>query len=364
MGVFMKRKDLILMNKKLADKFMELGITHFRLTSLGNSLALGLSLVRGNQLLLYRNLSLSDVMDEASIALERYHFACIRGNSEVDIYSFLVNNVKESSILEMNFKDYMNIFDCFSLYQLDNRENMPPYSSSYFDKGIRDLVLESAEGLANVIVYQGCTNSLTKAFFDKKKMVTTFLFEKRDDFNRLSSILDYFQMMNRINGSTTQIYLCGVPDVLGLHFSEIINASLKSLSKRYANVCYVSPVCSKLFYLDRVSNRIKMDVHYDEEEYLKLNYHIIVSIYENYAFRQKLILLDRELYRLNNLILVCKKRNDFSLNMLYSLSEIFKKYSCFHHFENLEVEKYLMGRFTTDFYCLGRENIRSMIKKK
>lgn len=363
MGVFMKRKDLILMNKKLADKFMKLGITHFRLTSLGNSLALGLSLVRGNQLLLYRNLSLSDVMDEASITLERHHFACVRGNSEADIYSFLVNNVKESSVLEMNSRNYTNIFDS-SLYHLDNRENMPPYFFSYFDRGLRDLVLESAEGLANIIVYQGCTNSLTKAFFDKKKMVTTFLSEKRVDFDYLSSILDYFQMMNRINGSSTQIYLCGVPDVLGLHFSEIINASLKSLSKRYANVCYVSPVCSKLFYLDRVSNRIKMDVHYDEEEYLKLNYHIIASIYENYTFRQKMILLDRELYRLNNLILICKKRNDFSLNMLYSLSEIFKKYSCFNHFENLVVEKYLMERFATDFYCLGRENIRSMIKKK
>ena len=134
--------------------------------------------------------------------------------------------------------------------------------------------------------------------------------------NNLEATLKFIQEQNRSKGSNTQVYLCGAPDFLGFHITEIINHKLKRIAKEYANVIYVKPVKSKFLYpsyeeeqklsLEENQNLLKRllmlrpDIHYDEIEYLKFNNNIIASINDNYQVLRAMINVDRKLFSLSS----------------------------------------------------------------
>ena len=105
--------------------------------------------------------------------------------------------------------------------------------------------------------------------------------------------------MNRDKSFNIQVYLCGAPNILGIHATDFINCRLKRISKEYANVNYIRPIASKGVYI--ADGRIfpSIDIHYDEVEYLKLNNAILKSISDNYLLTYAIICIDKTMKKLS-----------------------------------------------------------------
>ena len=373
-------KNQIELNKKLAQLFKENNITKFNLTSVGNSIASGYSMVRTLMPMLLRNTSISETMTENGIDLSIRHFARAQDNNDEHIFNWLTTNIKESEIHMMNQKDYNGGPTSMPSPGIDY-EGLETFYPTEMDNdfGLRDVVLESDDKLANIIIYNGCTGSFLDNVTRGGKLSRMLTYGIKRDTISLEATLKYIQANNRNNGTNTQVYICGAPNFLGLGISEVINIRLRKIAKNYANVTYVEPVKSKFLYknieveknvgLGQAQSFMKKhllqpDIHYDEVEYLQLNNNIIESICDNYEVNEKVINVDRELFKLNkdlefshpekiglpeyvyNLVakLIVEQINDIKSDVTR------RKFVAV-------IKKYLKDRIPYDFYHVGKKNI-------
>lgn len=390
-GVYMEENSEIIieqerLNKKLALFFKEHGIKNFRITSLGNSIGSGYSLVRTTKPLLLRNETVEKVMKENGINLQRYHFARAQNNSDDHIFEWLQNNITESSIHKLNRNDYnggQTSMQTNGLSQEKLEEYYPINIQN--DIGLQDLVLESKEELANIIIYNGCTGSFLDGLTRKGSITQQLMYGVKRDIYGLESTLKYIQSNNRNNQSNTQVYICGAPNFLGLKISELINNKLKKISRKYANTVYVNPVKSKFLYktindieeedLSKLQQMFKKhlrfpDVHYDEEEYLKFNNNILKAINNNYQKTSSLINVDRVLYKLSQEIEIADHNLlDNNISRQNFISEVLEKeYNKINDPLKkkdflVNARKYLIERFPYDFYYLGKSEINKSIEE-
>ena len=95
-------------NTKLAELFKENGITKFRITSVGNSIATGYSMVRTTKPLLCRNESLEEILATGKIYLDRHSFARAQNNNDEAIFNWYITDKPESEINEAVRHDFSN----------------------------------------------------------------------------------------------------------------------------------------------------------------------------------------------------------------------------------------------------------------
>ena len=371
------------LNVKLADFFYKNKIKHFRITSLGNSIATGYSIYRTTKPLLLRNKDLVKTLKSFNITTDIYHFARAQNNSDEHILEWLLNNVKQSDINKLNRYDFNDTIN--GLPNKITSEEINEYYPDYIEKdlGLNDIIANKDANMANVIVYNGCTGT----FLDNMSRGSILKGLSLQGFNRdilsIESVLKYINTQNRYNYSNTQVYICGVPNFLGINLSEIVNRKLKKIASEFPNTVYVEPVKSKFFYKELEANEndklenlqtkikqllFKIDIHYDEEEYLKLNNNIISAINDNYLLIDSLISIDRIFYQFSKKIELekIKMTNEEIENTLYNLLITITK-----KFNNLNlkrkflhiVKKYLTNRYSYDFYYLGKKNINNSINK-
>lgn len=162
-------------------------------------------------------------------------------------------------------------------------------------------------------------------------------------------------------------YIYGAPNFLGINIVNIINNKLRRLAKKYANVSYVEPVKSKLFYRNIETGKMGADIHYDEGEYDRLNNHILSTIINNYQISQEMINTDRRFYRLSSKIEFSEER-DSILPMIKSIMETEIESTMQKFISNedkLQYGKravaYLKEREPYDFFYLGKKNIETVI---
>ena len=84
------------LNQKLATMLKSQGIKNLSITSYGNSIASGYSMLRTIKPLLLRNESIQQIMNSNGISLERHAFARAQNNDDEHLFEWLVSNVKES----------------------------------------------------------------------------------------------------------------------------------------------------------------------------------------------------------------------------------------------------------------------------
>lgn len=382
----MKEKVLEIQEKlniKLANFFYKNQIKHFRITSLGNSIATGYSIYRTTKPLLLRNKNLIKTLKSFNITTDIYHFARAQNNSDEHILEWLLNNEKQSDINKLNRYDFNDTIN--GLPTKITSEEINEYYPDDIEKdlGLNDIVANKDAKIANVIVYNGCTGS----FLDNMSRGSILKGLSLQGFNRdilsIESILKYINTQNRYNYSNTQVYICGVPNFLGINLSEIVNRKLKKIASEFPNTVYVEPVKSKFFYkeleanendkLENLQTRIKqllfkIDIHYDEEEYLKLNNNIISSINDNYLLVDSLISIDRIFYQFSKKIeleeikMTNKEIENTLYNLLITITKKINNPNLKRKFLHI-VKKYLTNRYSYDFYYLGKKNINNSINK-
>ena len=296
------------LNNRLKDLFNRLGIKNFRLISMGNSIASGYSMLRTTKPLLLRNDSLKSILAHGGVNVDTHHFARAQNNNDKRVHSWLTKNIKESEMHAMNRTDYAVTEDgkvsptgmiANGLTSADMDRYYPTEMKD--DKGLGDLVYDSDKDLANIVVYNGATGSFLDGLTRNGSIGQQLNHGVKRDISGIESTLDDILANNRENNCNTQVYLCGVPNLLGIHVSGLINYRLRKLAKKYPNVTYVEPVKAKMLnaQLDREGNETTkkgIDIHYNENEYREFNNNIVEAIVDNYEINKALINIDRKCY--------------------------------------------------------------------
>lgn len=363
------------LNNELASFLHDRGVRNLSLTAFGNSISSGYSLTRTIKPLLLRNDTISSAMSDKGIKLERHNFARAQNNSDEHLFDWLQSNITESDISRFNRLDYSSCESSMITHGLDHEKIEEYYpTDESVNATINDVFFKTHEGLANIIIYNGCTGSFLDAISRKGALFQQLFYGVKRDTCSLEAILKYIQYRNRKNNSNTQVYICGVPNLYGIKVSELINSRLKKIAKKYANTVYVEPVKAKMFYeiLDTESVDKKkhktFDVHYDEEEYTRFNNNILKSIIDNYETTRSMIDADRRLNKLSisietsafHLVDDSSRRKDIIDGIIgeeYRKIDdpIAKKYFL------IRLKNYLISRFPYDFYFLGKKEISNSI---
>ncbi len=364
-------------------------INNLRLISLGNSIASGYSMVRTIKPLLLRNESLEEELNKENIILERHHFARAQNNNDEHVFGWLISNIKESEIHQMNRSDYSGSASSMATKGL-TKEQIDEYYPLNMkeDFGLADLIKEKKLDIANIVIYNGCTGSFLDAATRNGNLTQQLMAGVNRDTTSFEAVLKYIQEQNRQYNSNTQVYVCGAPNFLGLRISELINRKIKKISENYANVSYVEPVKSKFFYkplqLEEITEETELtrlqqffkeherqvDIHYDEEEYIEFNNNIMKAIKENYLINNSLINIDRDVYELNRTLEI--KKPDLIVNdevvqsVVYDIfnEEVSKMpSSSLANQLTQRAGKYLTTRSPYDYFYVGKKRINSSIQK-
>ena len=383
----------IMQNKKLADTLKKYGVVKLKMTSLGNSIATGYSMVRTIKPLLLRNASLEKILNKQNILLKRNHFARAQNNNDEATFNWLQNNITQSEINQMVRSDFGMKKDTRFRRNSDNINNainqnttssmktrgltasmIEQYYPTYIkgDLGLKDEIFENHPHLANIVVYNGGTGSFLDLWTreNKKsifgKIICSYACVKRD-ITSIEATLKQIQNNNRENGSNTQVYICGAPNPLGFAATPI-NRSLQKIAKRYANTTYVKPLTISLIY-DKYDpeeqEKLKkgFDFHYSELEYLEFNTNIIEEINNNYGIIQASINLDRNLHSASRYLELLSQDqikdkaaiNDIMNRSFEKAINSIKTIGEKRRFL-IRIKEYLLYRAPFDFFYLGSSN--------
>ena len=358
------KEDLAIQNLITAFSFQKLGISKLWMTSYGNSIASGYSRLFPTKPLLLRNETLEKSMSSYGIELKRFQFARGQNNNEEQTLHWLLDNVSQLELRKMNRKDYGG-----GTISMPGAKLLETELDSYFPLdskltfGLQDIFLTASENLANIVIYHGATGSLIDNFI-RNGIHRNFRGITRD-VHGLEDILKIIQNFNRERETDVQVYLCGIPDFLGIHISEIVNVRLKSLSKKFANVVYVEPVKQKFFYWK--DGKLGTDFHYSPEEYEALNLRIMEALKEQFLQCQIKIRIDRMLYQKSK----ADELYDSTLNFDATLESYFKM--CYAELgkEKISFElfqqaflDYVLECYPYDFYIPKKALIKALRMKR
>lgn len=337
------KKSLEQSNDELIKLLEIYDIEKINLTSVGNSIATGYSMSDCIKPLLLRN---DDLLSKLNGRISIYSFARAQDNNDEHIYNWLISNKRQSEInrlVELDFTSEKGMpHDTIT-------DDLVKEYYSFSDIGFNDLVCLDSSNLANILVYNGVTGS----FLDN---ITRGGKKDLNGFNRdlisLEAILKYIYL----KAPNTQVYVCGVPNIAKINIVGFINRKIKEICAHYSNAVYVSPVPQSIIY--KRDGKIVLDVHYNEEEYLKLNTSIISSIVENYGFVRILTEIDLLL-------------KEYSSDSHYGVSSInvndvigqvlsSKKLS----FNELKrIEKYYKEKYPYDYFYTKKDEISDLIRE-
>jgi len=358
-----------LLNAELAIKLANLNVKKIVETFVGNSIG-GYSMINTIKPTILRNTSINEMMEPQGIEVELHNFSRSQNNSDEHLFEWLISNKKESEINKMNRNDYSGgptSMPCDHFDQSKMDEYFPLNLEK--DMGLRDIQEIKDPNTANLFVYCGCTGAWLDGVTRHGSLAQKFTPGVNWDLRGLEAFLKYTHCSNRKNETNTQIYVCGAPNLLGIHISGIINRRIKSVVKKYPHAVYVDPVIAKVFYNNSITGKKGIDIHYNEEEYLKFINNILQSFIDNYAIKKAMINVDRDVYNLSS---------DFELSgteifkeknfVIDSLDKILTKQQFTSEKEELkfykQALKFLTFRSPYDFCYVGKDNIKNVLIKK
>lgn len=322
------------------------GISCVNLTSVGNSIATGYSMNDSIKPLLLRN---KDLIKKCNFDLNLRSYARAQDNNDEHVFEWLLNNIKQSDINKKVQLDFMhekgmphnniNKSDVIKYYPTDIKD----------DIGLRDLMMQRKEGLANIIIYNGATGS----FLDNitRHGMHKGLYGFKRDLVSLESSLKLIYLRNPY----TQVYVCGIPNIAGIGLTNIvINNKIEKICKNYPNCVYIDPAKQNLIY--RKNDKIVFDVHYSDDEYLNLNKVILEAIIHNYFPVKASVDLDIAMKKYSDVAEYGAKPNISEI-----MNNVFSKY----HLSSEQLKrmlKYFKERYPYDFYYTPRREVIDDIK--
>ena len=353
-------EELYTLNEDLACFLSQDKKNYLSLTSLGNSIATGYSGKDMIKPLLLRNESLELVLKMNHINLETHSFARAQDNCDEHIFNWLINNTLENEINKMVHMDFGKE-ETSMLNPGLNEENLEKYYPMYSDnnKGLRDIIANNDLDRANIVVYNGYTGSFLDNITRKGKHFNLYGFKR--DLISLEAVLKYIYLTS----PNTQIYVVGVPNLLGINITQLINKNLKRLCMLYPNITYVNGVAA-LHLIAKSDGKIAFDPHHTELEYLNLNKNIISSINKNYFKNKMFIEFDQVLKGYSNEGQFGNHdiRRDKALVSKLVTDLVGKYYKHIEQNDMKELLSFFKERYPHDYYYTDKKTIVDTIKKE
>ena len=342
------------------ERFMEMlksnGITTVNITSLGNSIATGYSVNSIIKPLLKRNETLENILESNSITLNEYSFARAQDNNDEHILDWILNNMKQSEInrrVHVDFGDNPNAMDrtCITDENVEKYYPLKPEN----DIGLGDLIMKNNKNEANIIVYNGATGSFLDNFTRKGRHLNFHGFYR--DFKSMEAVLKTIYLKN----PNTQVYVCGIPTFTRLNLTFYFNRIIKKICSNYPNCTYVAPSPQHMIY-DKDGN-LSIDIHYNENEYLRLNNNIMKSIVDNFERNRCLIDFDKSTKKISN---TCQydepNMKDDEKYMLECISRLMSKHKRVIDEKMLKtIKDYYKEKYPYDYFYTPKKDVEKIL---
>lgn len=345
-------------NEKFVEMLKKNGITEVNLTSLGNSIATGYSMNSIIKPLLKRNERLENSLKSNNIKINFYSFARAQDNNDEHILDWILNNIKQSEInrrVHVDFGGGPNTMDrsCITDEEVETFYPLKPEN----DIGLNDLIMKKNKEEANIVVYNGATGSFLDNFTRKGKHLNFYGFYR--DFKSMEAVLKTIYLKN----SNTQVYVCGIPTFTRLNLTFFFNKTIKKICSNYPNCTYVASSPQNFIY-DKNGN-LSIDIHYNKNEYLRLNNNIMQSILDNYERNKCLIDFDNATKKISN---ICQydepnMKNDEEY-MLRMLKELISKYRGIMDKKMLKIiRNYYKEKYPYDYFYTPKRKVEKILDK-
>ncbi len=323
------------------------------ITCVGNSISSGFSLVYNTKPFLERNIWLKELFKKENIEINTYSFARPQDNNDEHIYRTLVKNMKLTDINKKVRVDFSNSKRAMSFYHI-NKDDLEKYYPINLknDIGLKDIVEIKEKGTANIIIYNGLTGSFLDVLTHRGNLLHAFKAFDRD-LDNFKAFLKYVYLVN----PSTQIYVCGVPDILGIGLFRKINKKAKKECFNYPNVTYVDSVKTKFIYSKNGKKYI--DIHYDDDEYLEMNNNVFKSISINYSKNRLFTEFDNVLHKYQD---NPNANLDDLFIALHELTFIYKDLFDLKVYK--ELVKFYKLRYPFDYYYTPKKEVINFLKIK
>ena len=331
------------------------------ISAIGNSISTGFSFSEPSRFLLDRNKGLIECGKNNNLDINTYHFSRSENNNSYNVFKWIIDNISERQIYEMNRFDYLKRIKRNK--ELLSKKEINKYFKNPSDMKIQDVIFDNDKQKSNIIVLNLGTGSFLDVVTRKGSLsIPSISTSLKRDISGIISILELIQNNNRDNNSNTQIYICGAPKILNTFITDLfINRKIKRLENIYSNITYVPSFPRQVFYKDR-NNNIILDPHYSEAEYYLFLNEIENKIIDNYLVKDLLIDIDRALYKLSKYNELHDKK--YSVKDIKDIiDEIAKKYESktgdYNYFIDI-VKNYVKVRYPHDFYYADEKRNASL----
>ena len=352
---FLTERNLIL-SEQFLEMLKRLQIKNLNIASVGNSISAGYSkcdkilpfLMRSN---IYK---LSD-------DINYYSYARVRRNEEMNILRWYSSNISHKEINDLNIDDIV-VKESAYVEKHWNGSTIKNYEeiANKCNKGFRDFNLLDN----SVIIYNGLTGAFTNAMrkgsvSDKLKIFTTF----KKDIEDAKLVLTQMYLDN----PSTQIYICGLPNIMGSGIISFLDKNIKEIIKQVPNAIYLKGTFRNAFYY--LEGQKEFDVHYSQPEYIDLWNNITEAMINNYVPQKLAISLIEELKQYS---LSVERESTISKGCDKAISKIIEKIIEKHinllrgNNQSLncvleKVEKYYQNNYLSIFPCTPKEKVLGKI---
>ncbi|MCX4322454.1 MAG: hypothetical protein OSJ59_05765 [Lachnospiraceae bacterium] len=201
-----------------------------------------------------------------------YSFARVRRNEELNVLKWYNQNIshrKINTLLLDDLKAKVGRYACYTKRQEQTYRQIMHCTDLNFQECIQ---LKN-----NILIYFGLSGTFTDIFrkgnlTDKIKIFQSF----RKDFEYLKMILTEIHMAN----PQIQVYVCGLPDVMGIGLTNQFDRYIKKAICAVPNAVYIRGVSRNV--LSILNGQKELDYHYNKAEYLCQLCGIWEAVLQNY----------------------------------------------------------------------------------
>lgn len=201
-----------------------------------------------------------------------YTYARVRRNEEINVLNWYSSNLIHRDINMLLMSDILVKKEKYAGFN-DRQKDLYERMANTTNIGFRDYIHLSN----NIMIYSGLSGTLTDILrkgdsADRKKLLNCF----RSDFEYLKMFL----IQAWLDNPRLQIYVCGLPDVMGMGLINMFDKYMKKAVRLVPNAVYVKGATRN--YFSMLEGQKEIDYHYSKPEYLQLICNVWESILNNY----------------------------------------------------------------------------------
>lgn len=221
-----------------------------------------------------------------------YTYARVRRNEEINVLNWYSSNLCHRDINMLLMSDIMAKREQYARFG-DKQKDLYGQMACRTNIGFRDYIHLNN----NIMIYSGLSGTFTDIIrkgssVDRKGLLNCF----RNDFEYLKMFL----IQAWLDNPKLQIYVCGLPDVMGLGITNMFDKYMKKAVQMVPNAVYVKGASRN--YFSMLEGQKEIDYHYSRPEYLRVLCNVWEAVIKNYVILEYKNNILYELMKYNKMV--------------------------------------------------------------